>query len=139
MQHIKRLIEACDRQEMIPTEYNSSSFREDLVGPVWEPALAAALLKADLPFFQQYPAHGRYLDFALLREGLKLNVEVDGETYHRSAQGGNVEADIRRDQSLIAAGWTIMRFWVYQLREDMPACVQRISDAYHDNETKRVR
>ena len=43
--------------------------------------------KQGFPIFQQYPACGRYFDFALMREGLKLNVEVDGEAYHEALPG----------------------------------------------------
>jgi len=124
------LAQACDRAAVTPSKYDAENFRKDLVGPVWEPALAAAMREAGLPFFQQYPACGRYLDFALMREGLKLNVEVDGETYHRSGTGGHVVQDIRRDQMLISAGWKVKRFWVYELREDMQRCVKDIVDIY---------
>jgi very-short-patch-repair endonuclease len=128
--HLRLLAQACDRAAVTPSKYDPDNFREDLVGPVWEPALAAAMREAGLPFFQQYPAFGRYLDFALMREGLKLNVEVDGEAYHRSAAGGHVLQDIRRDQMLISAGWKVKRLWVYELREDMQRCVKDIADIY---------
>ncbi|MCB9902861.1 MAG: DUF559 domain-containing protein [Planctomycetes bacterium] len=101
--------------------------RADLIGPVWEPRLADALRRAGIEFHQQYPACGFFLDFGLLRRGVKLDVEVDGETYHRDATGGRRIDDLRRDQILIAAGWTVVRFWVYQLREDMDGCVARIA------------
>lgn len=128
--HLRLLAEACDRAALTPLKYDPENYRKDLVGPVWEPALAEAMRKAGLPFYQQYPACGRYLDFALMREGLKLNVEVDGEAYHRSAAGGHVVQDIRRDQVLISAGWKVKRFWVYELREDMQQCVQSISACF---------
>ncbi len=46
-----------------------------------------AMRQAGLEFYQQYPACGRFLDFALFKNNLKLDVEVDGETYHRSGSG----------------------------------------------------
>ena len=94
--------------------------------PAEEPALAAAMTNAGMNFHQQYPACGRYLDFALSRDLMKLDVEGDGETYHRSGSGDRVSDDIRRDQALIAGGWTVLRFWVYELREDMNRCVEKI-------------
>lgn len=130
--HIRQLADACDRALQVPSKYDPENFRKDLVGPVWEPALAEALRAAGLPFFQQYPAGGRYLDFALMKSTLKLNVEVDGETYHRSATGGRVVQDIRRDQVLIADGWVVKRFWVYELREDMKRCVNEIAQSYEN-------
>ena len=98
----------------------------DLIGPVWEPKLADALRNAEIPFQQQYPACGRYLDFALIREGLKLDVEVDGEAYHRDYDGLPKIDDLRRGLTLIANGWRVLRFWVYELREDMDGCVDKI-------------
>lgn len=97
----------------------------ELIGPVWEPKLAAALWERHLPVIQQYPACGRYLDIALLRDGLKLDIEVDGEC-HRDYGGGRKADDLRRDIALIANGWTVVRFWTYELREDFEGCVSRI-------------
>ena len=127
--HIKALADFCDREAAERARATETGFRADLVGPVWEPALAEAMRAAGLEFHQQYPACGRYLDFALFRDGLKLDVEVDGEAYHRSGSGDRVTDDIRRDQALIANGWTILRFWVYELREDMERCVSQIAQA----------
>ena len=104
----------------------SAGLRTDLIGPVWEPRLADALKDAGIPFHQQYPASGRYLDFAIMRPGLKLDVEVDGETYHRTYDGSRKREDLDRDLVLVANGWTVMRFWVYELRENMNACIERI-------------
>lgn len=89
----------------------------DLIGPVWEPRFAQALWDAGLPARKQYPACGRSLDIALIRDGLKLGIEVDGEAYHRDSEGNRKQEDIERDLVLMANGWTIKRFWVYELRE----------------------
>ncbi len=126
IRHIRTLAEFCDRELVERSKVVDSGFRTDLVGPVWEPALAQAMTKAGLRFHQQYPVCGRFLDFALFNDKVKLDVEVDGETYHRSGSGDRVSDDIRRDQALIANGWTILRFWVYELREDMDRCVEEI-------------
>lgn len=128
IRHIKTLAEFCDREELELNRSAEAGFRLDLVGPVWEPALAEAMRNAGLTFHQQYPACGRYLDFALFSESLKLDVEVDGEAYHRSGSGDRLADDIRRDQALIANGWRVLRFWVYELREDMERCVANIAE-----------
>lgn len=127
IRHIKTLADFYDRECAERSRVTQSGFREDLVGPVWEPALAHAMRQAGLDFYQQYPACGRFLDFALFKNKLKLDVEVDGETYHRSGSGDRISDDIRRDQALVASGWTILRFWVYELREDLAGCVAKIS------------
>jgi len=106
-----------------------SEVRRDLIGPVWEPRLARAMEKEGLEFRQQYPACGFYLDFALFRcDGGCLDVEVDGETYHRGRDGGPLVEDLRRDIILRANGWTVQRFWVYELREDLGRCLNQIKD-----------
>jgi very-short-patch-repair endonuclease len=127
IRHIKTLADFYDRECVERSRVTQAGFREDLVGPVWEPALAKAMREAGLEFYQQYPACGRFLDFALFKKKLKLDVEVDGETYHRSGSGDRISDDIRRDQALVASGWNILRFWVYELREDLAGCVAKIA------------
>lgn len=124
--HIRELAKLYDKESNEWQRNTELGFRRDLMGPVWEPALADAMQKAGIEFFQQYPTCGRYLDFAILRGELKLNVEVDGETYHRDSTGQRISADLQRDQVLIANGWKILRFWVYELREDMERCLEKI-------------
>jgi very-short-patch-repair endonuclease len=104
--------------------------RWDLVGPVWEPMLADALRDANLPFVQQYLTCGYYLDFALISGNRRVNVEVDGETYHRASDGNRRTADLYRDFTLRAAGWVVLRFWVYELRENLAGCVAKIRDTH---------
>jgi len=124
--HIQALCQAWSNQP----EDGAGACRLDLVGPKWEPALADALRHAEIPFRQQYPACGRYLDFALIRDGLMLDVEVDGEAYHRDSDGLRKVDDLQRDLVLIANGWKVLRFWVYELREDMSGCVDKIRAVY---------
>jgi very-short-patch-repair endonuclease len=57
-----------------------------------------------------------------------LDIEVDGESVHRTAGGGRKDDDYWRDLQLQSLGWKVSRFWVYELREDMPRCVQSISE-----------
>ena len=129
--HIEALWRAVQEQNQRTEE----ATRSDLIGPVWEPRLADALREAGLPFEQQRPACGRYLDFALERGGLKLDVEVDGEAYHRDASGRRKIEDLERDLVLVANGWKILRFWVYELREDMEACVEEVKRIWFGEST----
>lgn len=108
----------------------------DRIGPVWEPKFAQALWEAGLPIQQQYPACGRYLDMALLAPGFKLGIEVDGEAWHRGPGGTRKKDDILRDTVLIANGWTIKRFWVYQLRDGFDQCVNEIAELWKQRPSK---
>jgi len=128
--HVKALDRACQRQE----EATAAPIRDDLIGPVWEPRFAEALRAAGLPVRQQYPACGRYLDIALVHPRLKMDIEVDGEC-HRDVSGRRKLEDVYRDQILEAAGWSIKRFWVYQLREDLGTCVAQVRQLW-DAKTK---
>jgi very-short-patch-repair endonuclease/adenylate kinase family enzyme len=125
--YIQDLLQRCQR----PRASSGRHVREDLIGPVWEPRLAQALRDEDLPVEQQYEAGGYYLDIALLTNKLMLDVEVDGERHHRDpATGDRRLDDIYRDMVLRALGWNIMRFWVYELREDFDECVRQIKSTY---------
>ena len=88
--------------------------------------------RAGLPFVQQYPACGRYLDFALLRDGLKLDVEVDGES-PTGLRRPTKDRRPTRDLVLVADGWKVQRFWVYELREDLRGCVRTIRELSQAN------
>lgn len=65
------------------------------------------------------------LDYALIQETQKLDIEVDGERYHRDWNGELLRRDQLRNRRLIELGWDIMRFWVYELRDNMDQCVER--------------
>ena len=72
----------------------------------------------------QYPLVGKRLDLAI--PSLKIDIEVDGEKYHRDASGMRKAEDLWRDMTIKAAGWTPIRFWVYELREAMAECVGKV-------------
>ena len=93
---------------------------------VWEERLAQAMAEAGIDAISQYPLSGRRLDFAVLRGNVKLDVEVDGVRWHTTYDGQRKFDDIWRDAQISAAGWRVLRFWVYELRGDMPACIQKI-------------
>ena len=100
---------------------------------VWEERLHIALAEAGIEAFPQYPVAGRFLDLAVLAP-CKIDVEVDGEAYHRTAGGGHIDDDIWRDQQMSACGWKVCRFWVYQLREDMASCVAAVKTLMDETE-----
>lgn len=91
----------------------------------WEKVLADALRQAGVAVVPQYPVAGRFLDLAILSPR-KIDLEVDGESIHRTAGGGRKDDDHWRDLQLQSLGWRVCRFWVYELRQDLSRCVQRI-------------
>jgi len=92
----------------------------------WEQKLYQALVQRGLSPIPQHPVANRRLDMALLRPDFRLDIEVDGASFHRNPDGTRKTDDIWRDIQLMGMGWKVLRFWVYQLREDMDGCVQKI-------------
>jgi hypothetical protein len=68
------------------------------------------------------------LDFALLDADRKLNIEVDGERFHKDWTGELCRRDQLRNQRMIELGWEVKRFWVYQVRDELGECVAEIQD-----------
>lgn len=129
--HITSLLAACQApdEQYVP--------RTHLIGPVWEPKLAQALQAAGIDFRQQYPTCGYYLDFALVSENARLDIEVDGEMWHRGSDGKRLVDDLYRDHVLRAAGWEVLRFWVYELKDDIDGCIHTIRNAWERAQRRR--
>jgi very-short-patch-repair endonuclease len=92
----------------------------------WEETLFAALKDRGIDPIPQFPLAGRRLDLAVLGPCCKLDVEVDGDRYHRDPTGRRNSRDLWRDHQIRGLGWQVRRYWVYQLREDLDACVDEI-------------
>ena len=95
----------------------------------WERILYQALYKAGIKTIPQYPVEKYRLDLALITEnGRRLDIEVDGERYHRDWNGDLCQRDRLRNCRLQEYGWDVLRFWVYEVRDDLEGCVQRVKD-----------
>lgn len=94
----------------------------------WERVLYRALYEAGVRPIPQYSVEQYDLDFAIVIGNRRLNVEVDGERYHRSWTGELCLRDQLRNQRLIELGWEVKRFWVYEIRDRMPDCVRVVRE-----------
>lgn len=92
----------------------------------WEKRLYDALRARGLNPIPQYPLAGRRLDLGLIKGDRKLDIEVDGDTYHRDPDGFRKVSDLSRDSMVRGLGWVPVRFWVYELKNNMEACVERV-------------
>lgn len=92
----------------------------------WERVFYRAAFAAGLRLVPQYGVERYFLDFALIEGNRRLAIEIDGEHYHRDWDGELCRRDQLRNQRLIELGWDVMRFWVYQVRDDMAGCFKRI-------------
>ena len=56
----------------------------------------------------------------------QIDIEIDGIHYHTDEDGNRKMDDNLRDLQVEGAGWLVKRFWVYELRDNMPECVREI-------------
>ena len=92
----------------------------------WERTLYRAMHLAGLLPVPQYEEAPYTLDFALFQGVRKLDIEVDGENYHRNWDGELCRRDQIRSRRLADLGWDILRFWVYEVRDDLEGTVRRV-------------
>jgi very-short-patch-repair endonuclease len=91
----------------------------------WESkVLYPAMYKGGIRAIPQYKVEQYDLDFAVIHGDRRLNIEVDGERYHRNWTGELCLRDRLRNQRLIELGWEVKRFWVYEIRDRLPECLQ---------------
>lgn len=99
----------------------------------WEHILQNALSDAGIPVTAQYHVDKYYLDLALFHNGKKLDIEVDGAMYHQAWTGELSYKDQLRNQALMREGWDVMRFWVQQVRDQMPWCIEQVKRWIENN------
>jgi very-short-patch-repair endonuclease len=111
-------VEAIERKN---NDTNSGMFESP-----WEEILYNALAKEGIRAIAQYSIYQYRLDLAVLDLKTPLNIEIDGEMWHRDIDGGRLLYDLKRDQYLISHGWQVKRFWAYQLKHNLEKCVNEI-------------
>lgn len=92
----------------------------------WEKVLYRALYSAGIKTQPQYAIDNYRLDLALFHKGKCLDIEIDGERYHRSWNGELCYRDQLRNQRMFELGWDVKRFWVYEIRDRLPWCIAEI-------------
>lgn len=97
----------------------------------WERLFYTALFDAGIRTIPQYPVEKYKLDLAIVDGGRMLDIEVDGEMYHKDWNGELCYRDQLRNQRLFELGWDVKRFWVYQIRDDLQGCIEQIRHWLH--------
>jgi len=100
----------------------------------WEKILYSALYADGIKTVPQHPVEQYKLDLALFVSGQRLDIEVDGEMYHRDWTGELCYRDQLRNHRLYELGWDVMRFWVYEVRDDIGWCVEKVKKWVEENE-----
>ena len=94
----------------------------------WEKQFRHALVKAGLRPMPQYRVHQYWLDLAIIQDGHYLDIEMDGELYHRDWDESHCRQEVIRDLRLNTLGWRVKRFWFYRIRDEMDQCTGEVLD-----------
>lgn len=92
----------------------------------WERTFYKALYANGIKTIPQFRVEKYALDFALFVDDRKLNIEVDGERYHRNWTGELCRRDQIRNHRMFELDWDVMRFWVYEIRDDLDGCIEKV-------------
>lgn len=100
----------------------------------WEKILYKELYKNKIKTIPQYNIDQYRLDLAFIsKKGAKLDIEVDGEKYHKNWDGELCLRDQVRNLRLFELGWDVKRFWVYEIRDNLKECVNIIKKWAKEN------
>ena len=100
----------------------SAEFRMDSRS---EKLLFDAMQLRDLVPSAKLNMEGYELDFALLEQGIKLNIEVDGDQ-HLDTRGRQRRQDITRDRVISKLGWTVLRIPAWRCHEEIDSVIDEI-------------
>ena len=100
----------------------SAEFRVDSRS---EAILLDALQLQHFQPFAKLNVEGYELDFALMEQGIRLNIEVDGDQ-HLDVRGRQRRQDITRDRVLSNLGWTVLRIPAWRCHEEIDSVICEI-------------
>lgn len=115
------------RDEVTRNEGNSSPSAEFRTDSLSERLLLDAMQLRDLLPYAKLEVQGYEMDFALLEQGIKLNVEVDGDQ-HLDVRGRQRRQDITRDRVLMKLGWTVLRIPAWRCHDEIDAVIDQIRE-----------
>lgn len=104
----------------------------------WERLLYRKLYEAGVRTIPQFSVEKYRLDLAVIDGDRRLNIEVDGERYHRNWTGELCRRDQIRNQRMYELGWDVLRFWVPEIRDDMQGCIARVKKWQKANAAVRL-
>lgn len=92
----------------------------------WEREFYRVAYAAGFALIPQYPIEKYVADFLLTSDDRQLVIEIDGERYHSNWTGELCRRDQMRNSRMIELGYDVVRFWVYEVRDDMDGCLRRL-------------
>ena len=118
----KQNFSVCDypNERLYPYVNNEENVSE------WERYFYTALFDQGIRTIPQYSVDKYKLDLAIIDGDRMLDIEIDGEMYHKDWNGELSYRDQLRNQRLFELGWDVKRFWVYQIRDNIEGCINEI-------------
>jgi hypothetical protein len=102
-------------------------FLEFVLGPALQYDFTG--LSAEYPL-KDFKGGDRFIDFVLIKEGMRIIYEIDGFTTHaRDISPGEFDDHLRRQNELILSGWFILRFSTNQVERRAEYCQKQILQA----------
>ena len=98
--------------------------------------LYLALYEAGFRPIPQYKVGQYSVDFAITSDEQKLAIEIDGQQFmdHKISQRNYI-----RDQKIKELGWDVMHFYVEQIHNNMPSCIEKIHKKWGRKESRRCQ
>ena len=94
----------------------------------WEHIFYEAAYQAGIRMIPQHTIEKYVVDFLLIDGKRKLVIEIDGETYHRNYTGDLCRRDQLRNIRLFELGYDVIRFWVYEVRDELDSCLNKLKE-----------
>ena len=115
------------RDEVARSEGSDQPLAEFRTDSRSEQLLLDAMQLGHLQPHAKLNVEGYELDFALMEQGIRLDIEVDGDQ-HLDARGQRRRQDITRDRVLFNLGWTILRIPAWRCYEEMDSVIDEIRE-----------
>ena len=99
----------------------------------YEMKVGEALKELGYDIKVQYGVGKRRLDLALIQNGKKLDIEIDGCSIHKdSVLGIRKRDDYIRDLELKSRNFTVVRIWTSEIRADFSKCIDKIVSKWEE-------
>lgn len=95
---------------------------------IWRPRFLDAARASGLHLLTGVRIEHYTADFLLTEGARRLVVDIDTEGYHSKWTSELSRRHQLRSQRLFELGYDVMRFWVYEVRDDLPACMARLTE-----------
>lgn len=117
---------ACYIDELLDREVHQRK-REGIFESPLEEELYRGLKQRGIDAIPQYNVVGSRLDLAVITPKVMLDIECDG-LHHEGYDGKRRKSDLIRDRKLKRANWKVLRFWSFEIRDNLEGCLRQIEE-----------